>query len=333
MTELDRSREGLDGPRTWVLVLNFRGRQHLKGCLESLSKQDEPRGGAKIVVIDNASDDDSLDIVRRRFPDVEIIANSTNLGFAAGNNVGIRKALEAGAEYVALLNMDTTVDPSWLRELVEVADQTPDAALLGARIHTEDGSLVEFDGSQFDPMTTAGGYANRPPVAESKRYRDAAYACGAAVLMRAEALARFGLLDESFFAYHEDVELSLRAWVSGYRVLNVANSIVYHAVGGAGQGTEFRDFMGARNVMLTLLKLYDRAAWDVSSSELVDFFLHPPPEHLRAALLPKRVRSLLSAAFEAPAALEHRRSVRRHQKLTYSDLLNREERIDSIFET
>ena len=301
--------------RTWVLVLNYQGEEHIAQCLDSLRRQEIPAGGVRCVVIDNASDDGSLEIVRRDFPEFELIESGRNLGFAGGNNLGIREAMRAGAEYVALLNMDTRVHPRWLRELIEVAEDAPDAGLLGARIHSADGSRVEFDGRQFDPVTTSGGYADRPPGDDAERFQPAAYACGAAVLMRTRALAEVGLLDESFFTYHEDVELSLRCWLYGYRVLNVANAVVYHRLGGAGAGTRYRDFMGSRNLVLTLLKLYDGRAWQTHGATLLSHFL--------SSQEPDRFAAVCSALFHAPAALRHRRALRRRARISFSEALEK----------
>ena len=309
-------------PRTWVLVLNYQGRDHIEACLDSLRAQESPPGGVRCAVIDNASSDGSLETVRRRFPELDVISNERNLGFAGGNNVGIRRAMEAGAEYVALLNMDATVDPRWLSRLVEAAEEHPDAALLGARIHSADGATIEFDGLQFDPVTTSGGYADRPAQEDSSSgVIDAAYACGAGLLMRTAAVAETGLFDETFFAYHEDVELALRCWMHGYRVVNVAGSIVYHAVGGAQAGAEFRHFMGARNVVLTLLKLSDARSWQVNGTALTNhFFNDQNPQHRR---------SLISALFEAPAALLQRRRMRGNLRRALSEVL----RDSDLFET
>jgi len=299
-------------PRTWLIVLTYEGRDLIGPCLESVARQEEPSGGVRCLVVDNASQDGTAALVRETHPGIEVVENGRNLGFAAGNNVGIRLALAAGAEYVALLNMDARVDPGWLRELVMVADANPHAALVGARIHTADGRLVEFDGGQFDPITTAGGYAHRPPRPEPPEPQPAAYACGAAVLMRSSVLAEIGLLRESFFAYHEDVELSLRAQLCGHTVLHAPGAVVYHQSGGAGMGTGFRSFMGLRNLSLTLAELYDGPSWRANGPALADLFLG------QEATWP--LESLLTGLFEAPRALAQRRRLKALQQRSYSEV-------------
>ena len=306
--------EGAAGrdPRTWLIILSYEGRDQIGACLDSVRQQHEPDGGVRCLVADNASRDGTAGLVRDRYPDFDLVENPRNLGFSAGNNAGIRLAMATGAEYVALLNMDCRVDPGWLRELVAVADAHPEAALVGARIHTADGRLVEFDGRQFDPVTTAGGYANRPPRPEPERARSAAYACGAGVLMRLEALAKIGLFHESFFAYHEDVELSLRAQLCGYSVLNATGAVVHHRGGGAGMGPGFRGFMGLRNLSLTLAELYDGSSWRAHGPALADLFL--------AGDSPEPLQSLCSALFHFPEALRARRRLKRLARRSYSEI-------------
>ncbi len=303
------------GARSWVVILNYQGRDHLADCLESVRRQQQPAGGARVLVVDNGSDDGSTAVVPKRYPEFELVSSAVNLGYAGGNNLGIRRALEAGAEYVALLNMDTRVDPGWLRLLVEKADATPRAALLGARILSADGSMVEFDGDCFDPVTTSGGYADYPVSRRSRPTGPAAYACGAGMLMRASCLAEVGLLDETFFAYHEDVELSLRCWLHGYEVLNVAEAVVHHSVGGAGAGVPFRDFMGTRNLTLTLAKLYDAASWRSHGQALAGNLLRAEDR--------ARAGAVLAALFDMPTALRRRRQHRLGGARGYAELAKR----------
>ena len=307
-------RNSKGGPVTWIQVLNFQGLRCLESCLGSLRRMESPRGETRLVVVDNASTDGSIEIVRRGFPEVEILESSWNRGFAGGNNLGLRAALDEGADYVVLVNMDTRVAPDCIAKLVEVAEKRPEAVLIGATICSEDEQLVEFDGSQFDPVLTAGGYADTPRDGEAdEQVRPAAYACGAGMLLRLDALREIGLFSESFFAYHEDVELALRTRLFGYDVVNVADAFIYHARGGAGAGDHFRDFMGTRNLLLTLLKLYDRPSWLQNSACLADHFLgHGQP---------MRSQAILAALFDAPRVLHQRRRLRAEARKTYHQIL------------
>ena len=205
--------------RTLVAILSYCGAEALGPCLDSVLTQKHPSGGFRVLVVDNASTDGSAELVRDRYPEVELLACRENLGYGGDNNLAIRRASEVGAEYVVLLNMDTSVASDGLFEFRRRRRGDPRAAILGARIYDRDGVLLEFDGSQFDPVLTAGGYADRPAEDDcSGEPVPAAYACGAALLLRLSALQEIGTFDESFFLYHEDVELlpaRLEAWVRG----------------------------------------------------------------------------------------------------------------------
>jgi len=309
-------------PLTWVQVLNYNGLHCVGKCLESLEAAHPPPGEVRLVVVDNGSEDGSLELLHKDFPEIEIIQSDRNLGFAGGNNLGLRKALAERADYAILVNMDAQVAPDCLIRLVEVADDNPRAVLVGATICTEDGERIEFDGSQFDPVLTAGGYldalrSEQPPEKEAKT---AAYACGAGMLMRLETLREIGLFSETFFAYHEDVELALRTRLFGYEVLNVPDALVYHVRGGAGAGVEFRDFMGARNLLLTLMKLYDRSSWRRNHHALIDHFL--------GGTYPQRAQVLLASLSRAPTMFRQRRRLRDRADRTYSQILDQHDPAD-----
>lgn len=314
MTRGRADRRPSGSPLTWIQVLNYQGLHCLERCLESLRRMRKPSGEVRLVVVDNASTDGSLEIARRKFPDLEVLESTWNRGFAGGNNLGLREALEEGADYAVLVNMDARVAPDCIAKLVAAAENRPEAALVGATICSEDGKLVEFDGRQFDPVLTAGGYADTP---RGRRTRDkvspAAYACGAGMLLRLEAFREIGLFSESFFAYHEDVELALRARLFGYEVVNVGDAFVFHARGGAGAGDRFRDFMGTRNLLSTLIKIYDRPSWLQNSESLMDHFL--------GSGQPMRSQAILAALFDAPQVLRQRRRLRAEVRKTYKEIL------------
>lgn len=238
-------------PSVVVLVLNWNGRQHLEACLPSLLGTGHRN--LSVVVLDNGSTDGSREWVRRTVPQVELRELGRNLGFAAGNNIGMREALDRGADYVALLNNDTRVDPEWLGALVEAAESAPDIAVCQARQRTWDGGqeirfrfIPEWCEAQPElvPVVPPG-----PPAAT-------AFAGGCAMLIRCDALRRIGLFDERYFMYVEDADLSLRAWIAGYRVLDVPGSIVYHRMSGSDSAHAQHMFWGYRNQLTTLLKLY-----------------------------------------------------------------------------
>jgi GT2 family glycosyltransferase len=132
--------------------------------------------------------------------------------------------------------------------------------------------------------------------------------------MRLEAIQTIGMFSPYFFAYHEDVELALRCRLFGYEVLCAPSAMVFHSRGGAGAGNRFRDFMGTRNLVLTLLKIYDRETWRENSAALMGHFAAPADG--------QRFQAALAAFFDAPAALRDRRRLRRKALRRYSDILD-----------
>jgi GT2 family glycosyltransferase len=286
-------------PRTWVVIPAFRGRRALRRCLSSIAGQVGPHSRCRSVVVDNASVDRLDVLVEQEFPSALLLRSSENRGFAAGCNLALRRAAAtAGVEYTILLNQDAWLDRHCVHQLVQTADRRPDAALIGARILTPDGTLVEFDGTQFDVGTTSGGYADRP-YQPDPTVRAAAYACGGAALLRVAHLREVGFLEDTFFAYHEDIDLALRCWLHGYHVLNAGGALAFHEKGKAGAGDRFRHLLGSRNLLLTLFRVADREWWADHGCAVLDLYLRGDD--------PVRPLAALSALLVAPQLLRQRR--------------------------
>lgn len=220
----------IPAPRASVIVLAWNGVAYLEPCLEAVLSQGYP--DLEVLVVDNASTDGSADLVARRFPQVHLIRNELNLGFGAGNNVGLEAAT---GELLIVLNQDTVVQPGWLGALVE-AFQDPAVGLVGCKILFPDGKTIQH----------AGGYLLWP-IAEGKHYgigerdkgqydesREVEYVTGAALAMRRATYARIGGFDEQFFpGYYEDTDLCLRARHAGFKILYWPPALVHHHQGGS----------------------------------------------------------------------------------------------------
>ena len=136
----------------YVVILNWNGRDDTLACLESVARIDYPN--FRVIVADNGSSDGSVDAIRRAYPDVHLIENHANLGFAAGNNSAIAHALESGAEFVFLLNNDTVVDPAILSAFVDAAERMPDGGVFGAKIYYYgDKQKLWYAGGYWDAET------------------------------------------------------------------------------------------------------------------------------------------------------------------------------------
>ena len=251
-------------PLVSVLILNVNGLSHLDTCLKSVMMTNYPN--LEVVLVDNGSTDRSVDYVAKNYPNVKIITNGKNLGFAAGNNVGIKKAK---GDYVILLNNDTEVDPNWVKEMVHVAESDPLIAACQPKI------LNFYDRTKFEYAGGAGGFIDMYgyPLARGRvfeyverdhgQYDDSSdifWASGTAMLIRRSALNRTGLLDESFFIYHEETDLCWRFHLSGYRVVFVPSAKIFHKGGATFKRKPYASwYLLHRNDFIMLLKNYSTA--------------------------------------------------------------------------
>jgi GT2 family glycosyltransferase len=214
-------------PPVAVIVLNFNGRRWLESCLTALAATDYPNFW--ITVVDNASDDGSVDLVRERFPKIEVIVNPTNLGFCEGNNVGIGRSLEGGAAYVVLLNPDTKVEPNWLRELIEIGESEKQVGILGA-------VQLEYEGGDFNGWTRtalAAHLAELSAPEEARRWIPVEWVEGACLAVKRQVIAEIGALDPIYFAFYEEIDFCRRATLRGWKVALVPRSRIHHFRGGS----------------------------------------------------------------------------------------------------
>ena len=208
-------------PSVYIILLNWHGWRDTLLCIESLQHLDFLN--FKIVVVDNCSTDDSVMRIRAAWPDIELIENDSNLGFSGGCNVGMRLALARGADYVWLLNNDTTVETRTLSAMVDVAESDPRIGGVGSVLHPMDHpDQVQAWGGGVVNMTTG-----RVKSLFSPGHVDVI--TGASFLLRCNALNTVGLLDEeTFFMYWEDVDLSFRLRNSGWGLVVAPASHVLH---------------------------------------------------------------------------------------------------------
>lgn len=215
-----------------VIVLNWNNKGDTLACLESLVEANLL--GAKVMVVDNGSTDGSAAAVRERFPGCRLIELAENCGYAGGNNVGIRAALEDGAEGVLLLNNDTCVAPDFIVPLRWIFDIDPQAAAASSAIHRLDNpamldiAYARVDFHRRDAVALAGVNAV-PALGHGYNVREEVpVAIGCSMLVSARAFREVGLFDEKYFAYHEDVDWCLRARKAGFKIYYEPMSRVYH---------------------------------------------------------------------------------------------------------
>jgi len=219
-------------PLVFIIILNLNGRTLLLETLESVMNMTYPN--SKIIVVDNGSTDGSEEAVRSAYPGLTLIQNGSNLGFGEGNNVGIRYAVEHGAEWVILLNNDIAVDPSMLSEMMTEAVGDKTVGILCPKIYFfSNPNLLWYAGGTINYFT--GVVAHRGIRQEDRGQFDTveetAYATGCAFLVRREVIERVGMFDPAYFpAYAEDADWTERTRRAGYKILYVPKAKMWHKV-------------------------------------------------------------------------------------------------------
>ncbi|MBC7289090.1 MAG: glycosyltransferase family 2 protein [Armatimonadetes bacterium] len=226
-----------------VCIVTWNCREYVLECLRSISAEAEELA-AEIIVVDNASTDSTPDAVAAQFPNVRLIVNPTNRGFAAANNQAIAVAR---GEFVLLLNPDTVAPPGALRELLQIARAHPEAGAIGPRLLNPDGSLQPscrrfpspwaaiFRNTLFGRLFPSNRWTREYLMQDwpHDQVREVDWVSGAAMLVRRQALAQVGLLDEAFFWGSEDVDYCKRLWDAGWKVLYTPTPAIVHRIGGS----------------------------------------------------------------------------------------------------
>lgn len=228
----------MNAPKVHIIILNWNGRADTLECLASVQRIDFP--DFETVVVDNGSTDGSEEAIRAAFPDITFIQTGENLGFAEGNNVGIRHAIECGADYVFVLNNDTTVDPNILAALVAEAEKNPNAAILGPKIYFYDRSdVINSAGGSINYETLERGHIGfgvRDDGSAHSSVTSVEWTTGCAMLLRVSALREVGLFDPDFFLICEELDLCTRVKRCGQDILFVPKAKLWHKVSAAFEG-------------------------------------------------------------------------------------------------
>jgi len=218
-------------PSVAVIILNWNRKGDTLACLESLSRVDY--SGIEMILVDNGSSDGSAGAVRAAFPAVAVLETGENLGFAEGNNVGLRYALSGGADYVLLLNNDTEVAPDLVAVMVDAVEHAPRAGVAGPTIYYHDlpstiwsaGGIIDW--RRGDSRLIGVGEVDEGQYAV---VRDVDFVTGCALLAQRRVFEQVGLLDPRFFMYYEETEWCARATRAGYRILHIPQAHVWHKI-------------------------------------------------------------------------------------------------------
>lgn len=245
-------------PLVAIVILTWNQRDLTLECLASLAKMDYPAEKLQIIVVDNGSSDDTAAAVRQGFPYAAMLENGDNLGFAEGNNVGIRHALGGPAKFIMLLNNDTIVDRQMLIALLTVMNQDPDVGIVGPKmLYFQPPDLIWCAGNHINWRTgrSVRLQAEQPDTRseETPTPVDFITACG--ILLRRQVIDEIGLLDPRFFIYYEETDWCVRAQRAGWRILYVPAARLWHKVSAAmGTTSPATDYYMARNSIRFLSK-------------------------------------------------------------------------------
>ncbi|MCS6935520.1 MAG: glycosyltransferase family 2 protein [Chitinophagales bacterium] len=261
-----------------VVILSWNGRKYLEQFLPSVVRYTDPHL-CDIVVADNCSDDDSVAFVRKNYPQVRVLVNSRNGGYAGGYNEALR---QTEATYYVLLNQDMEVTEDWVERVVEKMEKDERIAAAQPKI------LSYHERDKFEYAGAAGGYLDMWGYAfcrgrifqviekDMGQYDDAVnifWASGACMFVRAKAFWEAGGFDEDFFAHQEEVDLCWRLQHKGYRIIAVPEAVVYHVGGGSlSYQNPHKTYLNFRNSMMMLLKNLPAAQlWKIPVRFVFDF--------------------------------------------------------------
>jgi len=319
-----------------TIVVNWNGRAHLEGCLRSLLGQ-SLRGG-EIVVVDNGSDDGSVELLQARFAqDIVLLRHDSNRGYAAGLNAGIGAAR---GRYLFALNNDTEVDEGCLHALVRAADAPPEAGSYAPKILSYfDRTVIDNVGHLLYPDGLSRGRGRLEiDRGQYENEEEVFLFSGCATLLRREMLADVGLFDEDLFAYCDDTDLGLRAQLAGWRCRFVPSALVYHKYSGSsGHYSPFKAFLVERNrawvalkclplpmlvasPVFTLARLATQALGVVRRQGAAGRFAS---ERSAWELLVILVRAWLAAGAGTPRMLRRRREIQRRRRIGTVKMLQR----------
>ncbi|MDO8499617.1 MAG: glycosyltransferase family 2 protein [bacterium] len=228
-------------PKVAIVYLSFHSEPYIADVVSGLKKMTYPKDAVEFVIVDNPHpthgssarflEENVLPLSGNDLPHTILLPQTTNLGFAGGNNVGIKWAIDHGFDYVYFHNNDGFVAANFLEPLVDAmeTDKTVGAAQSLVLLHPET-DLINTSGNSFHYLGI--GFCNNLRVKKDNlqlpKISETSYASGAAMLMRVDLLKQFGIWDEDFFLYHEDIEYSFRLRMAGYKIIVAADSIFYH---------------------------------------------------------------------------------------------------------
>ena len=219
-------------PKVYIIILNWNGKKDTLECLESVRSIDYPNFDT--IVVDNGSSDESVEAIRKEYSEVKVIETGKNLGYAGGNNVGIRYALENGADYILILNNDTIVDSQLLKAFINAALQIHQPGILSPKIYYfSNKKKIWYAGGQQIKQTARFRHIGIGYEENDKEYKtimETDYASGCALFTNASVFRKIGLFDEKFFLTYEETDFCYKAKNKNIKCYVVPEGKVWHKI-------------------------------------------------------------------------------------------------------
>jgi len=241
------------GPSVAIIILNWNGKRDTLECIASLKRSDYLN--YEIIVVDNGSVDDSVAVISEEFPEIVLLETGENLGYAGGNNIGIRWAITHGSDYILILNNDTIVDAQLLSEFFAASARCPDGSILGAKIYFYDKpDTIWFAGGQWDNKNKFFLHIGwgKTDSDEFNNVTQIDYVTGCALFAASTTFQEVGLLDEDFFLTYEETDWCYRAKRKGYACYIIPSAKVWHKVSSSfgGRTSPLIKYFMTRNILL-----------------------------------------------------------------------------------
>lgn len=249
-----------------IITVNYNGLADTLSLLDSLKKAKKAKSLIiQTIVVDNASHDDSVSVLTKKFPEIDLIANRKNLGFAGGNNTGIKKAIDRKADWLVLINNDCLVDNDFFVNLEKSAINKSQTGALGGLIYfapgfefqkhyskSDSGKVIWYAGGQFDWLNILGSHRHVDEVDTGNLVTEKTdFISGALMIIRTDVLKKVGLFDEKYFMYFEDVDLCQRIKLAGLDLMFDPNIKIWHKVAqSSGIGSPLNDYFITRNRLI-----------------------------------------------------------------------------------
>jgi len=304
-------------PLISVIILNWNGKEFIKTCLDSVFKTKYPN--YEVIVVDNGSTDGSVEFIKSKYSKVKLIRNRKNLGYAKGNNIGIKSSK---GKYLVALSNDTKVDPNWLKELVRVAESDNSIGICASKqLYFDRPCIINSTGIVvFKDGTARNRGLGEKDEGRYDKIEEVFGAPGASTFFRREMLNKIGLFDSDYFSYQEEFDLAWRARLCGWKCVYVPNALVYHRVGATSRRyPNIAAYYMHRNRLWTIVKNFSLSSIVIY---LPYIFLYELGSILYSLLTQNfiHVKAIFDALKGIPKILKKRKKIQKMRTVPESEI-------------